>query len=205
MTENSDDPAQRAVLVQLFGDTSGPRWENKVYWNSSVSYCQWYGIRCDNGNVTSINLFSNQLQGTISPSISQLKYLRTMTIASNPGLSGVLPSSLPQIADLVVLDLSSNSLVGTIPPSFGSWQRIIFLSLQANFLSGTIPPELGALKSITGLRLSKNLDISGTVPKSFGNLTALRELELTQLGITGFLPSEILAELGYSLTPFGLW
>ena len=50
-------------LTDLYHSTNGNDWFNKTNWlNTSVSYCFWFGILCDNDkNVISILLSQNNL------------------------------------------------------------------------------------------------------------------------------------------------
>ncbi|KAK9134616.1 hypothetical protein Syun_013946 [Stephania yunnanensis] len=80
-----------------------------------VSPCNtWSHVTCSNGNVVSLNLASNGFSGSLSPSITRLKYLVSLVISNN-NLKGSIPDSLSSITGLAELDLSSNNLMGKIP------------------------------------------------------------------------------------------
>ena len=60
---------ERSVLELVFDQTGGPNgaWKSSTNWkNPKANTCTWYGINCDeNGSVTSIQLGSNGLKGSI--------------------------------------------------------------------------------------------------------------------------------------------
>ncbi|KAF6161357.1 hypothetical protein GIB67_020421 [Kingdonia uniflora] len=107
--------------------------------------CAWAGIHCDNmtGSVVSLNLKNSYddyvdgswlapLGGEISPSLLELKHLRS-------------------------LDLSMNDFNGTSIPDFiGSLQNLYYLNLSRALFSGKIPPQLGNLSELRYLDMSRN-------------------------------------------------
>ncbi|KAH7543652.1 hypothetical protein FEM48_Zijuj02G0206700 [Ziziphus jujuba var. spinosa] len=64
-------------------------------WNYNlVSPCfSWSRVTCRNGNVISLSLASNGFSGTLSPSITKLKYLASLDLSST-NLSGRIPVKL---------------------------------------------------------------------------------------------------------------
>ena len=58
----------RANLVALYNATGGPNWANNTGWLSNAPMGQWYGVTTgDNGRVTGLDLYENQLSGEIPP------------------------------------------------------------------------------------------------------------------------------------------
>ena len=80
-------------------------------------------------------------------------------------LSGPIPSSLGDLANLVYLDLSDNQLSSSIPSSLGGLAHLEQLGLGDNQLSGSIPASLGDLASLQYLVLNNN-QLSGSIPAS---------------------------------------
>lgn len=76
--------------------------------------------------------------------------------------SGMLPSSLVNLTQLIVLDLSSNNFVGHIHRSIGNLTNLTALDLSYNNLEGPIPSSLYQLKSLEILGLQTNR-LSGIV------------------------------------------
>ncbi|KAG9134351.1 hypothetical protein Leryth_016241 [Lithospermum erythrorhizon] len=90
------------------------------------------------GNITSIYLQSNHLQGALPLDFSSWK-------------------------NLSILDLSNNALNGSIPPSISNLTHLTALYLENNSLSGEIP-DLN-IPSLQLLDLSNN-NLTGSLPKS---------------------------------------
>ncbi|KAF2316715.1 hypothetical protein GH714_042056 [Hevea brasiliensis] len=99
------------------------------------------------------------------------------SLASNPTLSGQIPSSLGHVTSLRVLSLSQNNLQRSIPRELGGLVNLEQLDLSYNNLSGEIPKEIGGLKSLTILDLSWN-SLEGQVPCSLGQLNLLHKIDL---------------------------
>jgi len=76
------------------------------------------------------------------------------------------------------------------------------LRLRNNNLAGTIPPFLG-IESLRTLDLSLN-SIHGTIPVELSHLTYLEELILSDLVLTGSIPSEVgrMVRLRKSFEPY---
>ncbi|GAB3510321.1 hypothetical protein GCM10027341_48610 [Spirosoma knui] len=182
-------------LVDLYNATNGPDWREKSGWLQGCDPCTsnggnaWYGVTCESGRVTGLNLFNNQLSGTIPSSMSALSSLQRLSLASNQ-LSGYIPASLSALTDLQVLRLGSNALSGSIPSNLGALSDLQELSLASNLLSGSIPPDLGALTNLQELDLSSNR-LTGSIPLSLGALSNLQLLSLTGNRLSGNIPASL--------------
>jgi hypothetical protein len=122
--------ARFALAVTYYTD-QGSTWYNSTNWLSTAYHCDWYGVKCCEqmigstmceldsfGRIVELDLFKNNLVGSISASL-------------------VL---LPQLQSLYVSD---NSLTGTLPGMvFGGLKNFSKLYAAYNYLSGTIPVEL---------------------------------------------------------------
>ena len=158
------------ALTTLYDQTFSPTtpWRNNAGWLREPNPCAWFGVTCDAGHVTGLDLHGNRL-------------------------SGDLPSALSDLTELKALDLSDNDLGGPLPSGFGALRRLEFLALQHNRLglfNGSLPPEWGHLTSLRRLDLYYNYFI-GPIPKEWGGMTALESLDLYNSGIGGVLPREI--------------
>src|SRR4051794_36863620 len=91
------------------------------------------------GHVTELRLAKNGLVGQIPASLSDLTFLRVLSLAAHPKMTGTLPPSLGSLSNLEGLTLSSCSLSGTIPATFGSLSRLDLLELSGNLFTGTVP------------------------------------------------------------------
>ena len=145
-----DFATDRAVLVGLYNATDGANWQDSSNWLSDLPMGDWYGVDTDTGGrVSRLDLYGNQLRGTIPPELGSLSNLKR-------------------------LSLSENQLGGPIPTELGGLSSLERLSLDGNRLSGTIPPELGSLSNLTRLSLSEN-QLGGEIPHDFTNLTRLSD------------------------------
>ncbi|XP_031116918.1 probable LRR receptor-like serine/threonine-protein kinase At5g63710 [Ipomoea triloba] len=147
-------------LLKALNDTNG----KVVDWNIDfVSPCDsWSHVTCKNGNVTSLSLASNGFSGTLSPSITKLKYLESLDLHDN-NLSGVIPEYLAGMLNLQILNLGNNKFSGSIPAALGQLPNLKHLVLRENHLSGPIPNSLVNITGLKELDISSN-DLAGGVP-----------------------------------------
>ncbi len=201
------------ALVALYESANGAGWEDKTNWLRTTTVGNWNGITVSDGHVSEIELYVNNLNGTIPFQLGSMTYLQILdlswnqlsgTIPASLGnltnlqyldldgnqLTGTIPAELGNLASLDWLDLGNNQLSGTIPSSLGNLTNLTRLSLGGNQLTGTIPAELGDLSFLYGLYLGGN-QLSGTIPSSLGNLTSLQSLSLSWNQLTGTIPSEL--------------
>ena len=186
-----------AALESLYDSTGGANWKTSTDWKSSNPLGQWHGVSVENGRVSSVNLYDNQL-------------------------TGIIPSELNSLAELVELDLGVNSLSGTIP-DLSSLDNLKELYLDQNNLSGSVPDLSGFAKlkrfradrnslvgtiNSTGLASSKiewfylgDNKISGTVPDLSSNYYLAR-LYLNDNNLSGTL--DALVSKGGSLLNINL-
>jgi hypothetical protein len=142
-------------------------------------------------------LSENNIQGQI-PAVNQLPELILMNLSYN-SLNGTIPSCLGKATALNLLYLSNNHLVGSIPDTFTDLVNLQYLYLLNNHLTGTLPEKLGNLKQLSFLNLGVNR-FHGTLPASISQLTKLEQLYLNNNTISGPFP----AVLPYSLTKISL-
>ena len=57
--------SDREVLLALYRDTGGLRWEYNDGWNTSADISSWYGVQVRDGRVVKLILLDNNLQGNI--------------------------------------------------------------------------------------------------------------------------------------------
>ena len=185
-TETTD----RDVLVALYHATDGDNWTNNDNWLSDAPLGTWYGVTTDDsGRVIELDLWYNNLSGTIPPELGNLTNLKVLILSSNE-LSGTIPPELSNLTNLEQLSLWGNQLSGTIPSELGNLSNLTELSLSTNQLNGRIPPELGNLINLEGLHLWAN-QLSGPIPSELGNLSSLIELNLSSNQLSGPIPSEL--------------
>ena len=186
------------ALVDLYDSTNGPHWvftSPLNTWNLSTPVKYWTGVIVTNERVTSLFLLQDSLKGNIPSSLGNLTNLEVLNLSDNE-LSGAIPPSLENLISLKTLDLSNyawpfgNQLSGTIPASLGSLINLQDLELHDNQLNGTIPASLGNLANLQILNLSDN-NLEGSIPSSLGNLDSLRNLNLELDHLSGKIPASL--------------
>lgn len=100
------------ALEALYWSTDGPNWNNRTGWRDTNTPCSWYGISCQGGHVTEIDLYNNQLDGTLPP-LSDLPNLEALYLNSNR-LSGTVPE-LSALTSFDTLYLNNNRFAGAVP------------------------------------------------------------------------------------------
>lgn len=150
-----DPYSDRQILVLFHEATGGPNWYGRVGWLSDAPLEDWFGVEVDDdGNVIELELYRNNLVGT-------------------------LPPALGALAGLTRLQLASNHLSGPIPPELAELSNLSFLGFFNNDLEGAVPPELGGLANLTQLDLDRNR-LTGPIPRSFLELDRLKRFYFAQ-------------------------
>ncbi|XP_019186475.1 PREDICTED: receptor-like protein 12 [Ipomoea nil] len=136
-----------------------------------------------NGNLNSLNLSSNFLDGleqpyTISSSLTQLD------LHSNQ-LRGPLPITPAHSDSTRYLDYSNNLFNGSIPFGLGNFAtKATFLSLSNNSFTGTIPESICNASILGILDLSNNM-LSGILPSCLFNSSGIQGVNLGENQISG--------------------
>lgn len=154
--ESAVSSTERAALMDLYTSTNGADWLERGGWGSAADPCTWHGLGCIGGNLTSVDLSVNRLAGTIPPSIEQLRGLITLTMHSNPLLSGAIPASIGNLIMLESLDLCFCQIGDTLPAELGNLASLQHLKLIGNEVKGAMPDSLSNLKNLKYLWLSSN-------------------------------------------------
>ncbi|KAL7618759.1 hypothetical protein Lser_V15G02707 [Lactuca serriola] len=176
--------ADDAAVMQSFAKTLSPA---PTTW-TGTDFCTWEGINCDKSNrVTSINIASKSLTGTLPPDINQLSQLKSLAVQRN-----FLSGDLPTLANLTLLEqvtLDTNNFTSIPPDFFLGLNNLQNFSISFNSdLSSWVLPE--TLSQNTNLQsfLASNAKITGTIPDIFGSLLNLQNLRLSNNNLTGNLP-----------------
>ena len=188
---------ERAALIAVYNSTNGAGWTDRTNWrnagdtdfNDPGTECLWFGVICTGSTVTTLDLKSNELDGTIPADLGNLSNLRTLNLYSN-SLSGNIPPELGNLASLQVLYLRGNQLSGSIPPELGGLSVLQYLVLYDNQLTGGVPPVLGSLPDLVDLDLDSNY-LTGSIPPELGNLSDLKYLYLASNSLSGNIPIEL--------------
>lgn len=181
--------AECQALAALYTGTGGAQWYDHTGWMATTTPCSWYGVTCEAGRVTGLNLEDNNLAGPLPGQMSNLAQAREFLLLHNR-LTGNVPASWSALTSLVVLDLSDNRLAGAIPTQLGALSALQTLNLADNQFSGAIPPELANLTTLQVLNLGAN-DLTGSVPAWLSSLGNLRELLLANNQLSGTIPAQL--------------
>ena len=156
------------ALSALFKDTNGQNWRDNTNWLSDLSFDQWYGVSTlDNGNVESLRLYRNLLNGLIPSEIVNLTDLRELSLSSNQ-ISDI--SGLSGFTNLHYLSLSDNQISDISPLS--GLASVHNLWLNANQISDI--SSLSGLTNLNSLYLQYNNISDISALNSFINLGSLK-------------------------------
>ncbi|KAL5702830.1 hypothetical protein ACHQM5_027995 [Ranunculus cassubicifolius] len=150
--------------------------------------CKWTSVRCDNNNrVTSIDLSSSSLSGTLPSDLNQLNHLSKLALQRNQ-FSGPLPSfaNLSNLEELLL----DNNLFSSIPSNcFGGLASLKTLSLSLNtkLSPWNFPNELIDSENLVELDAS-NVSFTGEIPDIFAKFISLQSVRLSYNNLTGDLP-----------------
>ncbi|GLT62777.1 hypothetical protein SLA2020_353870 [Shorea laevis] len=184
-------------------------------WNDSIHFCRWEGITCSRrrDRVTTLDLSSRDLAGSLSPFIGNLSFLREIILFNNSfhgdispevgrlfrlevlylynnSFEGKLPPNLSHCSNLKALSISHNRLVGKLPMELASMSKLITLSIHLNHFTGGIPPFIGNVTSLALLSMAGN-DFGGNIPDALGQLRSLWFLGLGRNNLFGKIPPSI--------------
>ncbi|XP_018436152.1 putative receptor-like protein kinase At3g47110 [Raphanus sativus] len=185
------DQTDKQALLEFQSNLSPNSRVLLASWNESFDLCNWTGVTCarKHKRVTSLNLSGMRLTGVISPSIGNLSFLTTLSLALN-AFHGSIPPEVGKLFRLRHLNLSNNVLGGGIPRGLSNCSSLLTNDLSSNNLEHDIPPELASLSSLVFLSVRGNA-LTGTFPASFGNLTSLERLDLSFNRMEGEIPDSM--------------
>ncbi|XP_015081747.1 probably inactive leucine-rich repeat receptor-like protein kinase At5g48380 [Solanum pennellii] len=148
--------------------------------------CKFAGIQCwhpDETRVLSIVLPDMRLKGEFPRGIQNCTSITSLDLSSNE-LYGTIPWDISKLIGFtVMLDLSSNNFSGAIPSNIASCSFLSSLRLEDNTLEGPIPPEVGSLGRLKNFNVTNNL-LTGPVPR-FINVTFQTESYANNPGLCG--------------------
>jgi len=133
-----------------------------------LTQVELWGVYYSVENTTELNLYNNNLTGSIPSEIGNLTRL-TYLYLSNNNLTGPIPSEIVNLTNLTYLDLSYNQHTDSIPPEISNLTNLTKLILENNQLTGSIPSEIGNLTNLGRLYLNDN-ELYGQIPDSICGL-----------------------------------
>ena len=178
----------KQTLIEIYNALGGS--DSDLNWDLTLPIDTWQGVIVNEfGCVIELNFYASNLNGTIPPSIGNLKYLKYLNLLSN-NIFGDIPAEIGNLVELEKLYLSNNDLTGVIPPEIGNLVKLESLLLNDNDLTGVIPPEIGNLVELELLELHTNT-LTGQIPTEIGNLIKLKQMLLYENELTGEIPPSI--------------
>ena len=98
---------QMPVLTALYDATGGDDWYDNTNWLSDADIREWYGVTTDDeGYITGLKLYENDLSGEIPAELGQLARLQSLYLYGN-SLTGCIPANLEdQLTDTELGGLS---------------------------------------------------------------------------------------------------
>ncbi|KAH9675952.1 protein NSP-INTERACTING KINASE 1 [Citrus sinensis] len=130
----------------------------------AVDPCSWTMVTCSPESlVIGLGIPSQNLSGTLSPSIGNLTNLQIVLLQNN-NITGPIPAEIGRLTKLQTLDLSNNFFTGEIPSSLGHLRSLQYMRFNNNSLSGAFPTSLASMTQLIFLDLSYN-NLSGPVPR----------------------------------------
>lgn len=134
-------PAEECGALQtLYQDTNGADWSNSSDWldySNPAAPCNWFGIICDGGHVTQLQLSANQLTGSIPRQLRHFSQLTHLNLDNNR-LIGTVPRAVCDLVDSVTeADFGYNALYAS-----KSRTRSCLNDLDTDWKSTqTVPPK----------------------------------------------------------------
>lgn len=177
-------PTEKQALVDIYNQTDGDSWTNS--WDLETSPKSWKGVIILNNKVIALTLTDNNLTGKLPESIGDLANLKVLNLHKN-NIEGTIPQSVTAIKGLKVLNISFNKLEGSLPTNLTDLASLEYLDLFFNNLSGELPSDIGALTNLRRLSIYSN-NFYGQLPASIKDLKKLNNLQISSNNFYGDLP-----------------
>ncbi|KAF2313718.1 hypothetical protein GH714_012945 [Hevea brasiliensis] len=159
-----DDSISVQALMGIKASLHDPHGVLDNWDGDAVDPCSWTMVTCSPESlVIGLGTPSQNLSGTLSPSIGNLTNLQIVLLQNN-NITGPIPGELGKLSNLHTLDLSNNFFTGEIPSSLGNLRSLQYMRLNNNSLSGAFPMSLANMTLLVFLDLSYN-NLSGPVAR----------------------------------------
>ncbi|GKA88080.1 leucine-rich repeat protein [Tanacetum coccineum] len=172
-------------------------------WNDSFHFYDWSGISCGKWHkqVITLRLGSQGLEGSLSPHVGNLSFLRELYLRNN-SFQGTIPhelgrlsrlrgilSFLGNITSMEVFSCVENPLGGSIPDTLVFLQKVgnqlpnlENLWLRDNELTGVLSPSISNCSKLRYLEMANN-EFSGKLTIDFSKL---RDIDTIRLQCNNF-------------------
>lgn len=147
----------RIALMIFYEDITGGK-EKLTNWDTELPLKEWKGVETNTfGRVTKLNLKGLDLSGRISESIGKISKLRYFDISKN-SFTGVFPSQLAALDNLVNFIAGDNKFEGGVPIQYNNMKSIVVIDLRNNVdLKGDLPElwcDIGGIVNVRGTGLT---------------------------------------------------
>ena len=195
-TLESDRLALIAIYNGILSPNNYPELGNWIVpGNPGDSPCGWYGVTCEGGRVTKLDLKHVGIRGELASEVGNLSALTTLDLtgigAEMGAWTGELPATIGNLVNLEHLYLSENRFGIANMGTIGNLTKLKGLSLTP---LGPIPAQFANLVNLEKLYLGADEAMGGGTESQFPvfltALTKLKELYLIQQ-VSGALPAEI--------------
>ncbi|MCI5161312.1 MAG: hypothetical protein D3917_04650 [Candidatus Electrothrix sp. AX5] len=169
------------ALQDLYNSTNGPSWQDNTGWLATDTPCSWFGVVCDNGELTEIHLAGNGLLGQLPETIGYLSDLEYLNMSDNE-LTGTVPDSIGFLVNLNGLWVGGNNITG-LSNFIGNCSELTHLDLRHNQIS-SLPSRIGELTKLSYLTIHENPLTDTSIPAEFANLSLLTSLSFQNSQLT---------------------
>jgi len=214
------DLSAEEILLKIYDETRGLRWEDSSGWLQSADICDWHGVICYDedesdkirvGHIKTLDFAENNLVGEVPQDVFDLPYIQNLILRDNVDLdikfdrigdathlrqlvlsrTGITTvDGIDDAADLRVLHLTDCGLRERFPSALHDMESLQYLYANYNEWTGTLSTRIGYLTDLVELYLVDN-QFSGQIPSQLGKLTDLEVLALGENGFSGTLPDEL--------------
>lgn len=143
--------ADSLALVTFYQENNGVNWTNQENWLTGP-VASWEGIEVQQGRVIELWIDSNQINGALSPAISQLDALTVLNIQYG-GITS-LPAELGNLSSLTELSFYGNKLT-EIPFDASGMENLMRVDLSYNKMS-VFPDQLLGFSQLSEFYLYDN-------------------------------------------------
>ncbi|MDA3815867.1 MAG: putative Ig domain-containing protein [Prolixibacteraceae bacterium] len=156
----------REALAALYEATGGDNWTNNTNWlDDNAPLDTWYGVTADpvTGRVTELNLYGNNLNGTLPDEFFNADELTSLYLSSNSNLTGSIPDAVGNLIKLETCQLYDCDFNGQIPEIISNLSSLKVLGVYNNNLTGSVPATFSNINSLVNLYMNGN-NLSGDLP-----------------------------------------
>jgi hypothetical protein len=167
----------KQVLIAIYNSMGGANWTG-TKWNITAALTE----------ATAAASWS----GVVVAKVNGVDRVRALNFGAK-NLKGPIPPQIGFLSELVTIDMNNNNqqLTGTIPATMGNLANLTALTLSRSGLTGTIPVEFANLTKLTSLQMHTS-NFIGPIPANvFSKMPNLNSLELRLNNFTGPLPADM--------------